>query len=189
MGREIFGFPKILAHIEGDASRTLAFKTCSLVFHEHNPKKPATVERIVAVVSENVTPPLPEPIPIEGTTEQITKEIVRLTFDALFPGENVGEAIAGFNRVRLPLLKQFRDVEPGDEREDDPACCQEVVSAEFELFQLSALRFPIARTLTLVIDEHESVPIQRELGVGPRVSLRIAFKIGLDLRLVGKRLH
>jgi hypothetical protein len=25
--------------------------------------------------------------------------------------------------------------------------------------------------------------------VGPRVSLRIAFKIGLDLRLVGKRLH
>jgi len=183
-GREIFGFPKILATIPWETNGALTFEVDSLVFHRHSPTTAATIDWLLKVepagllgalatqtTAMNATDPIPD------VTRRLVDGVLGVTAFA-----NLGVAATGFDRVRLALLKQFRAVEAAA---GDPVCYQDVVRAEFEIKQITGAWTHLLGGRHLVVADHASVPIADILGIDFTTPLPFAVEVRADLRLTG----
>jgi hypothetical protein len=196
MGREIFGFGKIHGEIEYQPE-WLEFGLRSLVFRRNHQTEPATIQRILELRRDGREPfrafDPGEMAPFGTLPATKAEEISAFTGGlaaSLFFGEERTSALPlpGFVDVRLPLLKQYRSVEPGT-----GSACQEVVRATFEIVTLRGARILpgslFGRTpLLLHLFPHASVDIQGALGLGAgplRPTHGVAVRC--QLRLTGSR--
>ncbi len=192
MGREIFGFPKILGRIAWHAP-DVVFSVESLVFREYDPNKPATEETVLAVKQSGTAGLMTKLLgktlaeEVADTTENITQNLIESVLDTL--GIELGELVTdvtGFDRLRLVFLKQFRSAA---ETGGDPVCYQEVVGAQFE-FRAAPDVHPVATLFgrDLVVEPYASLRLADTLGIETRQHLPVCVHVTVDLRLTGQEI-
>lgn len=151
IGREIFGFPKVLGQIEFDAN-PLRVVLRSMALPKDGPDQP--VQDACTLLSVETTQPAPsEPLPATWAESvlHIGTEVLRALGASRFAADLSG--------VPLLFLKQFRDA-----ARPDLACYQSIVStvATVEtLRQASILRDQFSVTLP----RYDSVHIAEQLGL------------------------
>jgi hypothetical protein len=190
MGREIFGFPKIQGEI-GWSPSILEFDLHSLAFKTNLPETKATSELLVSLRRWSLlsffAPWLGSSTsePIEG--EGVPGTLIALVNEILGALGATGLG-AGFTSIRLPLLKQYRSAEPGND-----ASYQRVVQAAFQVESISAFTvFPkflfLTSPLKLEFFSQASVDIADTLGLDPESWIERAFRVVCKLRLEGSLL-
>jgi hypothetical protein len=190
MGREIFGFPKIEGEVGWNPS-LLEFDLRSLAFAANTTATPATQELLLSLKRSPMLSCLApllggvSVVPLGSGTVSSTLEAVA---NAVLAALGAAGSATGFDQIRLPLLKQYRSVLPGND-----ACYQEVVQGTFEIESVSAFTvYPKflfwLSPLKLKLYKHENVDIAKTLGLDDETSIERAFRLACKLRLEGKLL-
>jgi hypothetical protein len=192
MGREIFGFSKIEGAI-GWWPSVLEFDLRSLVFTNDLPNTAATVEKVLELkrspllsflsplfggYGSNV---LGEDADTRAAIAKVTQALAQNLLDWI----QVAAAAKGFTQVHLPLLKQYRSVDPGDD-----TAYQEVVRATFTIETISAFEvYPKflfwLSPLTLHLYSYANLHIATELGIASNTEIERGFRVVCKLKLEG----
>jgi hypothetical protein len=153
IGREIFGFPKILANIEILADPPFA-DVISKVLPVFGPDR-CVVER--PVIQMRTTGPGGETVCVGSSIPQLTIQAVNSVLQSLgIPG-----VAAGFTHVPMVFLKQFRDVTASTN-----ACFQSVTRATATIGRLRRI-FLLTHPLEVSLPPYDSLDIATNLGIGP----------------------
>lgn len=197
MGREIFGFPKILGTI-GWRPSILEFDLRSLIFKSVVAGTPATTELVLELRRTWLLSLLAPffgsagSIPIgQGDDKEAIARVTREMSVDLLQWVGAIEAggpvagLLGFAEVRIPLLKQYRTAAVGT-----GAAYQEVVRATFSIESISAFKiYPRflfwLSPLTLHLHEHANVDIAAKLGLAKHTRIRRGFRVVCGLKLTG----
>jgi len=182
IGRELFGFPKVLADIAFGAAPWRCTVTAP-VSVTNNPAQPATAAPIITVAKLS---PLPG-VPIPGKLDDAITAIVLALRAALgMPPA----APAPFATIPMVFLKQFRDAV-----QRTTACHQSVVLAEAgidafyggELWPsvLAPPPLPSLHPFSITIPPYHSVSIVERLGLGagPTVYPVLSVRVTIDFAL------
>jgi hypothetical protein len=174
IGREVFGFPKVLADIEFGASpwRCTVMSTVSAA---PNPSQEAVDDTILSVNHHLSFPSLP----LSGKLDEAVKVIVSAVRVALgLPGTPAD----AFATIPMAFLKQFRDAVVRTQ-----ACHQSVVLAEagIDAFRGGKL-WTVLGPYSVTIRAHHSVDIAKHLGLvgtGPTYYPLVSVRAAIDFEL------
>jgi len=178
IGREVFGFPKVLADIEfgGPSWKCNVTSTVSVT---SNPTQPAGPGTILTVVQQTALPGIPLPSELD--------EALKVFIDALRLALGLPrEDHAPFAKIPMVFLKEFRDA-----TNRTTACHQSVVLAEAgidgfyggEMWLLPPL--PLFHPFSITIPPYYSVDIVKYLGLdtGPTIHPLVAARVAIDFEL------
>jgi hypothetical protein len=153
IGREIFGFAKVLGDIQivHDPPFAEVISTALPVF---NPANPVQDLRIVRLRS---TSPIVLNACVPGTIAQLTLQALTPVLTLL----GLPAPAAGFTQVPMVFLKQFRDVTLSGQ-----ACFQSVTRAKAQIVSLASVCL-LQGTFEVDLPPYASVDIARKLGLWP----------------------
>ena len=194
-GRETFGFPKVLADIGWNSPR-LEFSVDTLVWDPYAASTPATPGRVLELTWEtpwwfpsslfSIFGSVVEEVLTQAAGASPIVSLARAILEAV-DAPSASALVSPFASVRLPLLKQFREVSPGPGSDH-----QAVVQAEFAITNLTAVSvYPRilfqALPLHLHLGQFASLDL-REYGLRPGDFATSLFRIRCDLELTGSSL-
>lgn len=181
IGREIFGFPKVLGAMEF-AARPLRFSVRGQAVAHFDSGARVDENALLVEVREKVPSTYDELLDaLRGalgrapTIEELTAEAGRLVAAAL----PAGLVPAGWVRIPMAFLKQFRDAEHRAR-----ACHASLVRADAGIDDLRSLRI-LRGGFEVELPRYDSLRIAERLGLGagPIVEPAIALRAELDFTL------
>jgi hypothetical protein len=153
VGREIFGFPKLLGKIDIAHDPVFA-DLVAPALPTYGPDKVVVDRPIMQIRTTNTAPPdLCVQGPIPTMTLWLLTQILNL-IGAPVP-------LGGFTKIPMLFLKQFRDAVV-----DGEACHQSIVRAEGSIDRIRRACL-LLDDFELEIWSHDSIRIASELGLGP----------------------
>jgi hypothetical protein len=181
IGREIFGFPKVLGAM-AFAERPLRFSVRGQAVARFDPNARVDESALLVEVREKAPSAFDELLDaLRGTLgraptiEELTGEACRLVAAAL-PG---GLVPTGWVRIPMAFLKQFRDAEHRGR-----ACHASLVRADAGIDELRSLRI-LRGAFEVELPRYDSLRIAERLGLGsgPIVEPVVALRAELDFTL------
>ena len=174
IGREIFGFPKILGDIRFEAHPKYAyFDLVSSALPNYGSDRIVVQRPIVVIRQTGSGAVTPVPIVSTSTLVQITGALMTMLATALsLPASLFG----GFDKVSMVFLKQFRDA-----AQAGLACHQSIVKAQSQVTKIRALRLHGNDTFEINIRRLDSISIADTLGLGAGTIYNPLATISADL--------
>lgn len=174
LGREVFGFPKVVAEIQRteDDQGLLSLDLRALTVRETQLDRPvATMDEVLAVRRSD----RPKANGSQALEQLLAKGQGALDFGVLKP---LLARVGG--QVNIVFLKQFRDV-----RDPSRACYQAIVEAPARVTAYRGTRWS-ELDYEVTLGDAASMPIARELGLGglsvpALASCRVDFEFSMDL--------
>jgi hypothetical protein len=180
IGREVFGFPKVLADIQINATPWQATVT-STAKVGNNPAQKAVPDVIIDVTRQTHLPGMPLPGKLDDALNFMVGHVLQVL------GVTYNQPIT-LAKVPMAFLKQFRDVAARL-----AACHQSVVLAESKITALNGgsvwVPLPLLPFFDITLPVYHSVDIGKTLGLTPtspggstyRPSLAVRVEIDFEL--------
>jgi len=175
IGREIFGFPKVLADIQIGGTPWQCTVT-STVQKTNDPTKQAGSDKVVGVVRQTPSPGLPLPAKLDDALTFLIDHVRQVLGMPPSPS-------SAFTKIAMVFLKQFRDAVLRT-----VACHQSVVLAEATItdFRGGELWLPVPLLPFFEVDlpPYYSVSIAQTLGLGASpIRPLLAVRVEIDFEL------
>lgn len=186
MGREIFGFPKLMASIGFDPG-PFRFSVDSLAFQNQDPDELAIPRRILDVKRGPFFPFggwLPDWISsLLYSSQAITsvQSLANLVLDSLGMMAELGPLVSPFDHVDFIFLKQTRS--PVDPLKADSIHIVDAPGSISHFQSAQLLLRPLIWPALVDFHAYFSVDIASELGLSSHHSVRTVFRIECDLEI------
>lgn len=167
VGREIYGFPKLLGDIQMMESPLFA-EVIAPALPTYGPERVIVDRPILQLRTVN---PLPFQLCVNEPVVDATLAMLTFVLNAL----GIPPPLGGFTKIPMLFLKQFRDVAA-----DGQACYQSITRAEgsIETIRRACLHFD---AFELTVFPHDSIDIAGTLGLGPGPTFQPAVAVSADL--------
>lgn len=179
IGREIFGFPKVLGEMEF-SENPVAFSARGQAIRTFGENSQVEDRALLVSVRESAPDGFEELVERLGAALGRRPSIEELIAEACsrVAGELAGLAPARWVRVPMAFLKQFRDVAVRDK-----ACHASLVRADAAIDELRSLRILRSR-FEVELPRYDSLRIAERLGLGARpIRPAISLRAMLDFTL------
>lgn len=154
IGREIFGFPKLLGNIQIVEDPPFAEVRAEAI-PVYGPNNPVLNGQ--SIVKLRHTSPIVFGLCVPGGIAQLTLAALTFVLNAL----GIPPPLAGFTTVPMVFLKQFRDVASSSQ-----ACFQSVTRAIAQIVTLDEVCL-LQGTFAVDLPDYASIHIAQRLGLGP----------------------
>ena len=186
MGREIFGFPKLMASI-GFEPGPLRFSVDSLVFENQDPDELAMPRRILDVKRGPFFPFggwIPDWLAgllYGDQTITSIEGLANLVLDSLGLMAELGSLVSAFDHVDFVFLKQTRS--PVDALKADSISIVDAPGSISNFQSAQLLLRPLFWPAIVDFHDYFSVDIAAELGLAAQHSVRTVFRVDCDLEI------
>lgn len=168
-GREIYGFPKLLADFTL-LDDPFECEVRSLAVPAYASTRPIVERPVLVVRSHGVAPATP----VDGSVLEVSRALARYALEALGALDLL--QVTGFAKVPQVFLKQFRDAERPDE-----ACHQSVVEADAPIISIRQAHI-LGGRFEVELPAYDSLAIARTLGISgdPVAAFSLDLAFGID---------
>ena len=167
IGREVFGFPKVLATVDYDA-QPLRFTVTSTTKATNDPNQPAVPGTVIDIRSTAHRPS----VPIPGILDDALLAVIDVVIAALGLPASLR---AAFTQVPMTFLKQFRDAE-----QRAAAAHQSIVLACANIDQFTGGAILLDH-FELTLPAYDHIHIAKTLGLGAGTTFASEAAVRLDI--------